>query len=161
MYLLVLTTALSTYYLPMILLEIQDKYELKQEILSGYKIILPFVLVSASGIYLLRDFIIEILFTAEFREMRSLFLFQLLGDFVKMASWTLAYLMVAKAMTKIYVITEILFSVLFYLLTIIFTELNGIIGVTQAHLINYSIYLGLVIVLFRKSLFFEKERSKA
>lgn len=160
MYLLVLTTALSTYYLPR-LSEIQDKYELKQEILSGYKIILPFVLVSASGIYFFRDFIIEILFTAEFREMRSLFLFQLLGDFVKMASWTLAYLMVAKAMTKTYVITEILFSGLFYLLTIIFTELNGIIGVTQAHLINYSIYLGLVIVLFRKSLFFRKERSKA
>ena len=58
-----------------------------------------------------------------------------------MASWTLAYLMVAKAMIKTYVITEILFSGLFYLLTIIFTELNGLIGVTQAHLINYSIYL--------------------
>ena len=158
MYLLVLTTALSTYYLPR-LAEIQDKFELRNEILSGYKIILPFVLISASSIYFLKDFIIEILFTPEFKEMRSLFLFQLIGDFFKMASWTLAFLMIAKAMIKAFIITEILFSGLFYLLTIILTELNGIIGVTQAHLINYLIYLVTMIILFRSSLFISKKEK--
>ena len=64
-YLTVLTTAFSTYYLPK-LSELQKKEELRKEILSGYKIILPFVFVSALFIYLLRDYIIYILFTPEF-----------------------------------------------------------------------------------------------
>ncbi|WP_213637550.1 O-antigen translocase, partial [Providencia rettgeri] len=41
-YLMIVTTALSTYYLPR-LSEITDKKELKQEILQGYKILLPIV----------------------------------------------------------------------------------------------------------------------
>ena len=73
-YLLVLTTAFSTYYLPK-LSELQDLVELRKEILSGYKIILPFVFITALLIYLFRDVIIYVLFTPDFIEMRSLFLF--------------------------------------------------------------------------------------
>ncbi|SEM88757.1 polysaccharide transporter, PST family [Paenisporosarcina quisquiliarum] len=152
MYLMVMTTAFSTYYLPR-LSELQRPSEIRKEILSGYKIILPFTLSSALLIYLLRDIIIAILFTSEFKEMRSLFAFQLIGDFLKMASWSLAFLMIAKAMTKTFIITEILFSVFFYLLTIILTENSRLIGVTQAYAINYFIYLIIMIILFRKIVF--------
>lgn len=152
MYLMVLTTAFSTYYLPR-LSELQKPEELRQEILSGYKIILPFILVTALLIYFLRDFIIFILFTPEFTKMRNLFLFQLIGDFFKMASWTLAFLMMAKAMTKVFILTEILFSLSFYGFTIWFTHMNGLIGVTQAYAANYIVYLVFMIVLFSKILF--------
>ena len=82
-YLMVITTAFSTYYLPR-LSELQKPEEIRREILSGYKFILPFALVSALLIYFLRDTIIFILFTPEFIEMRNLFLFQLIGDVFKM-----------------------------------------------------------------------------
>lgn len=155
MYLMIITTALSTYYLPR-LSELQEVSEIRKEIMSGYKIILPFVLVTATSIYFLRDFIIWLLFTPDFIEMRNLFFYQLVGDFFKMASWTLAFLMIAKAMTKTFIITEIMFSLTFYSLTIWLTDLNGLIGVTQAYAINYIIYLIMMIIIFSKVIFINK-----
>ncbi|WP_313893783.1 O-antigen translocase [Psychrobacillus sp.] len=148
MYLMVLTTAFSTYYLPK-LSELKKKEELRREILSGYKIIIPFVVITASGIYFLRDFIILVLFTPDFYEMRSLFLFQLIGDFFKMLSWTLSFLMIAKAMTKTFIVTEIAFSLSFYVLTIWLTQINGLIGVTQAYALSYLIYLVTMSTVFK------------
>lgn len=152
MYLMILTTALSTYYLPK-LSELQELSKIRKEIISGYKIILPFVLVTATSIYFLRDFIICLLFTPDFIEMRNLFFYQLVGDFFKMASWTLAYLMIAKAMTKTFIVTEIIFSVSFFVFTVVFTQMNGLIGVTQAYALNYLLYLLLMIILFSRILF--------
>lgn len=151
MYLMVITTALSTYYLPR-LSELTDIKIIRKEILSGYKVIIPFVLVTATAIYLLRDLVIIILFTEKFYPMRELFFYQLAGDFFKMCSWLLAFLMVAKSMTKTFIITEILFSLIFYLLTVVFTTKNGLIGVSQAHMINYFLYLLIMLVIFRKFL---------
>ncbi|MEK4083018.1 O-antigen translocase [Psychrobacillus sp. FSL K6-1415] len=156
MYLMVMTTAFSTYYLPK-LSELQESSEIRKEIFSGYKIILPFTLITALMIYFLRDFIITILFTPEFIEMRSLFAFQLIGDFLKMTSWSLAFLMIAKAMTKTYIITEIICSISFYIITIILTKNNGLIGVTQAYALNYLAYLIIMIWLFKSTLFKRSE----
>ncbi|MFD1359103.1 O-antigen translocase [Fictibacillus halophilus] len=155
MYLMVLTTAFSTYYLPK-LSELKSRIELRNEIMSGYKIIIPFVISSTLLVYLCRDFIIWLLFTPEFYEMRSLFFYQLLGDVFKMISWTLAFLMIAKAMTKSFIITELVFSLSFYLLTIILTKTNGLIGVTQAYALNYLLYLLLMIYMFSEVLIGKK-----
>lgn len=160
MYLMVLTTAFSTYYLPK-LSELQRPEELRKEILSGYKIILPFVMITAFIIYILRDFIILVLFTSEFNEMRNLFALQLIGDFFKMASWTLAFLMIAKAMTKTFVITEITFSILFYVLTVIFTRQYDLVGVTYAYALNYFIYFFVMLFLFRRIIFIEHRKLES
>lgn len=151
MYLMVMTTALTTYYLPR-LSELTDQKEIRSEILMGYKIIIPFVLISSISIYFSRDFIIMALFTDEFYPMRDLFLYQFLGDFLKMCSWILAFLMIAKSMTKTYIITEIIFAINFYLLTIYFTKINGLIGVVEAHAWNYLIYFILMVLLFGRNL---------
>ncbi|MFS0821574.1 O-antigen translocase [Bacillus sp. 1P02SD] len=158
MYLMVLTTAFSTYYLPR-LSELQTRLELRKEIFSGYKIIIPFVLISTLAIYFLRDFIIWLLFTPDFLEMRSLFLFQLIGDFLKMCSWTLSFLMLAKAMTKTFIITEVVFSASFYLLTVYFTKLFGLIGVTIAYATNYFVYLIVIIFIF-SDIVFNRDKNK-
>ena len=67
-YLMIMTTALTTYYLPKLASLHTDK-ELRTEILQGYKLILPFVLLSCSIIYFLRFFIIRLLYTSDFLEM--------------------------------------------------------------------------------------------
>lgn len=157
MYLMVMTTAFSTYYLPR-LSELQKTSEIKKEIFSGYKIILPFTFITAVLIYFLRDFIIAIIFTPEFNEIRTLFAFQLIGDFLKMASWSLAFLMIAKAMTKTFIITEIVFSVLFYVLTVVFTRQYELPGVTYAYALNYFIYLLVMMFIFRSTIFNEHRK---
>ncbi|HHO42469.1 MAG TPA: O-antigen translocase [Epsilonproteobacteria bacterium] len=149
MYLMIVTTSLSVYYLPR-LSEIQDNKEIRREILNGYKIILPIVIVLALGIYLFREIAIEIAFTEKFMPMMELFAWQLIGDVIKIASWLLGYLMLAKAMTRIFIYTEILFSVLFVILSITFIEMFGLIGTTYAFSLNYFLYLIMMICIFRK-----------
>ncbi|WP_019415890.1 O-antigen translocase [Paenisporosarcina sp. TG20] len=158
MYLMIFTTAFSTYYLPR-LSELKKHEDLRKEILVGYKIILPLILISSFSIYLLKDFIIENLFTLEFSAMRSLFAFQLIGDFLKMSSFSLAFLMISKAMTKTFIITEIIFSISFYLLTIFFVKINGLEGVTHAYAVNYFFYLLTMVLLFKHIIFIKKNKS--
>jgi len=155
MYLMIFSTAFSIYYLPR-LSELKEHVEIRKEILHSYKIILPLVFLSSFSIYLLRDFIIENLFTLEFSVMRSLFAFQLIGDFLKMASFSLALLMVSKALTKTFIITEIIFSLSFYILTVVFVEISGLEGVTHAYAINYFLYLLTMVILFKRILFIKK-----
>lgn len=152
MYLMVVTTSLSIYYLPR-LSEINNNGELKREIFNGYKIILPIVCFLAIVMFLLKDFIIFILFSDSFVPMRELFLWQLVGDVLKITSWLLAYIMLAKAMTKSFIISELLASCSFVLLTILFTNIYGLIGVTYAFSLNYLLYLFLVLFLVKRNFF--------
>lgn len=147
MYLMVITSSLSIYYLPR-LSEIKDSSELKKEILNGYKIILPIVSVLALGIYIFRELVIEIAFTEKFIPMIELFKWQLVGDVIKIVSWLLGYVMLAKAMTKIFIYTEVVFSILFVLLSIFFIDNFGLIGITYAFSLNYLLHLIMMIFIF-------------
>ena len=152
MYLMILTSSFGVYYLPK-LSEISDRLDLRKEIFKAYKIIIPIVLVGFVLIYVCRIFIIRILFTPDFLPMEQLFVWQLAGDFFKIVSWLLAFVMVAKTMTKTYIITEILFAGLLVGLGLFLVNLNGITGITQAYAINYFVYSITMIVIFRKLIF--------
>jgi PST family polysaccharide transporter len=148
-YLMLVTTSLGVYYLPR-LSEITDHTELKKEIVSGYKIIMPIVIVSALSIYIFRNYVISIAFSDKFQPIADLFLWQMVGDVVKIASWLLAYLMIAKAMARIFIYTEIVFSVSFVMLSVLFINNFGLVGITYAFSLNYLLYLFAMIYIFRR-----------
>ena len=148
MYLSVITSAFAIYYLPR-LSEISNPIELRCEIFRCYKAIVPILLGISVFIFLLKHFIIKILFTPEFYPMESLFGWQLAGDMFKMCSWLLSYLMVAKAMTGKFVITEVAFNLSYLVLAFLFMRINGIVGLTQGYLIAYIMYTVVMIIMFR------------
>lgn len=149
MYLMVVTTTLSVYYLPR-LSEIKDKIELRKELLLGYKVIMPIVIVMSIAVFILKDFIIWFLFTEDFTSMRSLFLWQLIGDVLKLAAWLLSYLMLAKAMTKKFVITEVVFNCSFVFLSFFLVNEFGLIGMSYAFAFNYFLYLIMMVLATKK-----------
>lgn len=138
-YLMMITTILGVYYLPR-LAELQNILDIKKEVYLGYKFIFPLALLGGLSVYLLRDWIIVILFSESFLPMRELVLGQMIGDSLKIGSWILAYLMLSKAMTKLFIITEILFTITLVVFTYIATDIWGFIGVIIAYLINYAVY---------------------
>ncbi len=150
-YLMIITSSLSIYYLPK-LSELTDKNELIKEIISGYKIIMPIVCILAISIFLFREQIILIAFSDKFMPMKDLFAWQLIGDVIKMASWLLSYLLIAKAMTKYFIATEIIFSLTFMSFSILFIDLFGLVGITYAFTLNYIIYFITVFVIVKKEL---------
>lgn len=152
LYLMFFTTSFSVYYLPR-LSEIKEPTRLRKEIISAYKIVTPVIAGSLLLIYILKGFLITLLFTKEFYPMKDLFLWQLAGDFFKIMSWILAFVMVAKSMTKIYIITEILFSVLFVGLSMYFISYFGVIGATHSYCLNYFLYFIAMIIIFKNLIF--------
>ncbi len=146
-YLMIITTSLGTYYLPK-LSSLKTNIELKKEIINGYKIVLPTVLLGCLLIYKIRFLLIKILYTNEFVEMEKLFLWQLVGDFFKIAAWMLAYIMIAKAMTKLFIITEIIFSFLYVVLGYYMVNKYNIEGISIAFALNYVIYFITMIGVF-------------
>lgn len=151
MYLSVITSSFGVYYLPR-LSELHDNKSLHNEIIKSYKVIVPLLLGGLTFVYIIRSYVINILFTPEFASMKDLFIWQQIGDFFKISSWLLAYLMVAKSKTILYTFTEILASSLYVIFGVIFVRLNGVVGITQAYMINYIIYMGVMAIAFRKVL---------
>ena len=138
-YLMLVTTTLSVYYLPR-LSELSNIQEIKKEVYLGYKFIFPLALIGGILVYFLKDWIIPLLFSSAFLPMRELFLWQMIGDSLKIGSWILAYLMLGKAMTKLFISTEIIFVCVYIVLTYACTQIWGFKGVSIAHLVNYALY---------------------
>lgn len=157
-YLMVITSSLSIYYLPK-LAELNSVDELRKETKKVFKFIVPGLILGLFLIYLFRLILIRILFSSGFEPMSDLFIYQLIGDFFKIISWILAFNMVAKSMTLLFVITEIITSISFVLLSLKFVEINGIKGITQAYMLNYLMYFIAMIILFRKLIFKTKTIS--
>jgi len=150
-YLTFITSVLSVYYIPR-LSEINDNKELRKEVIKGYKIILPAVALMALALWVGRSLVVYILFTPKFLPMLPLFKFQLIGDVLKIGSWLIAIIMITRALTKTFIITEILFSASLIVLSYWMINEFGIIGATYAFSINYGVYWLLMWILMKKYL---------
>jgi PST family polysaccharide transporter len=151
MIMIIITTSFNVYYLPR-LSEIRHKADFLKEILSTYIIYLPLLAIALLITYLLREKLIILLFNRDFLTMKNLFLFQFIGIFCKVGSYVLAFQLLARAMTKAYVITEIIFSILFVALSYRLTSIIGVQGVVLAFAVNYFLYWLTMIFLARSSL---------
>ena len=138
-YLMIVTTTLSVYFIPR-LSELSEPKKIKGEIAKVFKIIIPFTMFSSSLIYLFRKLLISWLFTEDFAEMERLFAWQMIGDTIKVSSWILMYIYIAKNFYRIYIFSEIFFSITFYLLVVLLESKLKLQAVAVAHALNYGFY---------------------
>lgn len=155
LYLSFITSTLSVYYLPR-LSECKNDLDLRDTIIKFCKLILPLLFLGNILIYLMRYFIISLLFSKSFLPMADLFAFQMIGDFFKISSWILSFVMVAKAMTKGFIYTEIIFSLFYISQLVIFVNLFGFIGISYAWASEYFFYLLTMIWMFKHLIFIKK-----
>lgn len=146
MYLLVVSTVLTIYYLPR-LSSALDKADMYKELKSNALVLLPVTLLIAFIIFLLRDWVVDILFSENFRGMLVLLEYQLLGDFVKVSACLLSYFMLAKAMTKIFILTEVFSAINITWLSILLCKYYGFVGLSYAYFINSIVYLLIMILV--------------
>ena len=157
MYLMLVTSTLGIYYLPR-LSEIRTSSELKLEIISGYKLILPLAVIGAGIIYLLRGWVVVTLFTADFAPMKDMFAWQLGGDVAKIGSWLLAYVMLGRAMVRVFIITEIVFASTWVGMVFILTNKFAIQGVFMAYFTNYVLYWMIMTLIIWRHCRIEQQR---
>jgi len=147
-----ITPIFSLYYYPQ-LAKIHTNIEYKTELKKFFKQIFPFFFAGMLLLYLLREWAIIIFFSKDYMPMKELFLWQLAGDFVRVLSLTIAFLMLARAHIVKYIVTEVGFWVVFYLLTAYLLPLFELKGVVMAYFFTYLLYLTSLLILYRRILF--------
>lgn len=150
-YLLFLTAAINIYYLPK-LASTHGRAALAHELRQGFRLLLPVVAILAAAIYLARSWVTRLLFSSDFGLANALYAPQLLGDVIKIASFVPSYVMLAKAMTGLFVASECVFAVLYLALVYLFTARFGLIGAVYAFTVNYALYLAFNLVVTRRYL---------
>jgi O-antigen/teichoic acid export membrane protein len=151
-YMLFVGTILSVYFLPK-LASAKSNGETKIVFWSYYKSILPLFIVGLSLIYTLRFFIVELLFTKEFMPVAAMFFWQLVGDILKVTFLILGYQFFAKKLTLAFIISEIASLAVLYFSSNYLIQFFGIQGVLIAQALDNLIYLLVLAVYFRRSLF--------
>ncbi len=151
-YLLFVSTLLTMYILPRFS-EIDNIKDFRKEVFSFYKTIIPIFGLGLIVVYFLRSFIIAIVFTEEFKPVEDLFLWQLLGDFVKVLSIVIAYQFLAKRMFWHYIITEAFSVTTLYFTSKYLIDEFGAVGANMAHFVTYVMYYAIILLIFYSSLF--------
>ncbi len=159
-YLMLVSSLIALYILPRFS-EIDDAKEFKKEVFSFYKTIIPVLAIGLFVIYLLKPFIVSLVFSNEFEPVEDLFLWQLLGDFVKILSIVIAYQFLAKKMFWHYILTEAFLIITLYTTSIYFIDLfDGVKGAVVAHFVSYVMYYGIILLIFGSSLFGVESEKK-
>ncbi|MFM5741625.1 O-antigen translocase [Aeromonas veronii] len=148
-YLSVITIALSSYYLPK-LASLNSVNAIIREVNKTALIIIPIVIFMAMIIYLLRDFIVALLFTSEFKNARELFSVQLCGDVLKVLGFIYAYPMLSRGKVKWYIFTEMFFCVSFIFLSYISIFYLGVVGAPVAYTTNYALYFIFIFINLKR-----------
>lgn len=151
-YLLFVSTLLTMYILPRFS-EIDNIKDFRKEVFSFYKTIIPIFALGLIIVYFLRGFIVSLIFTEEFRPVEDLFLWQLLGDFIKVLSIVIAYQFLAKRMFWHYIITEAFSVTTLYFTSKYFIDEFGLVGANMAHFATYVMYYAIILLIFYSSLF--------
>lgn len=150
-YLMFITSMLSVYFLPKLALAKTPK-KTKVIFMSYYRTVLPVFFMALVVLYFFRRVLVRMLFSADFQPVENLFLWQFIGDFFKAASLILGYQLLARKLTSVFIITEVVSMVTFYVLSYLFSRQYGIEGVVMAYALNYFIYLLILAVYFRSNL---------
>jgi len=146
----------SLYVLPKFA-SIHTENGFKRELLSIYKTLLPIFGLGMLLVYFLRDYVILIVYP-DFTGMSPLFKWQLLGDFIRLASLILMHQFLAKKLVRSFIFSELLSIGIFYILANYLTSTYGVEGVVMGHFIRYVIYFFIVFYLVLR--YFKKQKSR-
>jgi PST family polysaccharide transporter len=151
-YMMFSSTILTVYFFPKLAIA-KNSLETKKVFWMYYKSILPLFIIGLTCIYFLRYFIIELLFTKAFMPVSSLFFWQLLGDVIKVSSLILGFQFLAKKLTLAFILSEIFSLTVLYFTSNFLITVYGIQGIVMAQAFDNFIYLLVLVIYFRKSLF--------
>ena len=103
----------------------------------------------AAVFYAWRAFFITVLLSDDFLYLKDIFIYQLVGDFFKVNAYVIGFVVVAKAVTGIYIGAEFLQSLLFLSFAILLEKLYvGAQGVMMGYSITYFFYFLVCLVVF-------------
>ena len=153
MYLGVASGVFAMYFFPRFS-EIREPDELVTEMSRGLLVIVPAVALASVVIYLLRDLVIRVVFSADFLPMRDLFGWQMAGNTLKMVGWVFGYVLLAKTNPFAMASLELTTLGAWWLLSELLIARHGVVGATEAYAATFAVYalvtMGAALLLIRR-----------
>jgi len=151
-YLMFVNSLIALYLVPK-LSKIYTKKDFRKEVIAFYKNLMPYFGGLLIIMYLLRKFVVRLIFSDEFSATEDLFMWQFLGDFIRVFAMVIAYQFLAKKMFSHFIILEIFLFVILYFSSIYLIDVFGLEGAVMGHFLTHLLHLGIVILIFSSSLF--------
>jgi len=151
-YLIFIQSLLSLYILPKFV-QAKSKAEFRAIVLDFYKQIIPLFGVGLFILFLLRKYLVLVVFSEEFLPVTSILGWQMVADFFRVLALVMVYQFHAKKMLWHYIITDIILAVGLYFSAVIGVKYLALSGVVIGHVIIYLVYFLLILFIFRKSIF--------
>ncbi len=150
-YVSVVLSSLGLYFLPKISKTTCAK-KINSEIKHSLLLVIPIVAGGSVLIYFLKDTIILLLFTDDFKGMSDLFLFQCIGDMMKIVNWFFAITIMIKEQVKQYIFAELVSALIIIANAYLIIPYFGIVGSSMAYAINKVVYFVFVFVIYKRML---------
>lgn len=112
-----------------------------------FKYLIPLTIAAFLVLFLLKEIIIKIFLTEAFDNIEQFFYLQLMGDFLKIVAFSLAYQFHAKKMISLYIISDTVLYVTYYLLSMYLIDIYAVNGVFYAYIFSISLYLVVVMMV--------------
>ncbi|WP_052652734.1 O-antigen translocase [Pandoraea oxalativorans] len=112
---------------------------------SIFSTLLPLAVVMLISVYLLRNIIIELLFSRSFFPMTDLFLPQVLGDFIRICGSIIAYIFLARGWRRIAIASELLQAIVLLVGTWLLVGRVGIMAPIYAYCVSATLTLVLML----------------
>lgn len=149
-------SSISLYYLPK-LVEANTGQEMLRVVFWGVKFLFVVAFPAMLLIFWFGNDIIPLLYASSFLETIFLLKWELLGTFLKLLSFTVSFIMIAKKLTTVFVLSELISGLLFLGLSMLFIDLYGVVGASIAFAGTYFLYLLWAVIYFgNRFKFFEK-----
>lgn len=151
-YLMFVNSIMALYIIPKFR-NIEGKEAFKAEVKNFYLSFLPYVMMGLAIIYLLRPLIVQLVFTKEFQPVEDLFLWQILGDLIKVLSTVIAYHFLAKKMFWHFIIIQVFLFVILYFSSVLLIDNFGLKGAVMGHFVAYLMQYGIILLIFSNAIF--------
>jgi PST family polysaccharide transporter len=141
--------AMATDYYPQLTRVVDNKIEasayISKQAIFSMLVITPVIVLFVA----LAPFLIPLLFASDFLEVVPMVVVLVIAMLFKAASWSFGYMIIAKADSKIFLKTDVLFNALFVALCCFGFKKFGLVGIGYAYILYYFLHLVMVqLVLF-------------
>jgi polysaccharide transporter, PST family len=150
-YMLFFSAGLSLYYLPK-LSALKTDDEFKTELKYYFSILIPVFIGVLLLVFLLKEIIISIALTSEFKPVSELLIWQLFGDLFRVMTLAFGFQILVKTMIVKYIIVELFYNVCYLLFSFLLFDFFQVKGVLQAYLLTNALTFFMVLVMFRKTI---------
>ncbi len=150
-YMLLVLSSMSADYFPRLSTVSNDNTLVKKAIDEQTYVVINIITPILIAVVIFGKQILNILYSSEFVVIDGLLNVQLLGTFLKVASWPMAFILLAKGKRLLFIFSEISFFVVYLLLTYLLFPSMGLHATGVSYFLTY-IYYFIIMVLYAKKL---------